>query len=164
MRPDVQPSERLVIVGIPRPVRFDIRPVQGPAPPGDGCAELGAFIGGVFVSRFIVPSEFAEPLGEALGRANPVILCGAEESPGGSVRANLLGLIGPDRVAEEGEPWNAGAGDAEHTPVTLGLFRRLPVERRFPGSLHAELADLFHCVMAGEESGFLDAEFRAAGL
>lgn len=168
-----RPRVEGVVVGTASPLTLRLEPLDHHlAPEGTVC--VGTFFGDHLISRCALPEETAE---EFLGMElfeRPVSLA-LNVSPGGpGLEGNLLALVPITEARDEPEsrePWKAsvpgagyeeaareeGGGEEQHlVGVFLGQVVRFEEDRKHPGSLVREAADMLANVVRGRIGNVVD--------
>lgn len=169
-----RPRVEGVVVGTASPLTLRLEPVDHHlAPAGTVC--VGSYFGERLISRCALPEETAQEFLQMEIFERPVSLA-LNVSPGGpGLEGNLLALVPMSEArgeAEPSEPWREsvpGAGyenevargetedDEEHlVGVFLGQVVRFEEDRKHPGSLVREAADMLADVVRGRIGDVVD--------
>lgn len=171
-RPDGEGES--VLVGTASPVPLRVERVEHHLTP-EGTACIASYLHGRLLGRCAVPAETAEEfLGMELFR-RPVALALNVRAADRVVEGNLLALVPASEVRTDpererkAEPWkesvpgsgydDAASDDEEEgqlVGVFLGQVVRFEADRRFPGSLVREAADMLAGVVRGRIGDVVD--------
>lgn len=168
------PEAPLALVLTDGPVSIQVRPMEDERTP-EGLVCLGTWFEGRLIGRCVVPPEVAAFLKDQalLDAPVPLALAAREEPPG--LQCRLFAVIDlPREAGEEGdeaEPWadsvpsssyeqviRAGEaeGDARQAAVLLGHIVRFAKDRKHPGDLPMEAADVLATLVAGRATEVVD--------
>lgn len=160
-----------VLVGTASPVRLEVRPVEHHLTPS-GAVCIGTFHDGRAIGRCAIPEESVAEFLEMDLFKRPVSLALNVRRGGPGVEGSLLALVPMESAEdEEEEPWKASvpgsgyeevAGDEEDRKETqlvgifLGQVVRFEEDRRNPGNLLREAADMLAGVIRGQVGSVVD--------
>lgn len=174
---DEGPEGRVALVVTDRPVPISVAPLEDERTP-EGMVCLGTSLRGQLVARCVVPPEAAAFLAGRAFFAEPVrlALAAEEADPGLQCRLFALVLLSADALTEEEEapePWaesvpssgyeeavrdseDGPAGTPRQAAILLGHVVRFDRDRRHPGSLPLEAADVLATIVSGQVSEVVD--------
>jgi len=162
------PSDGTVMVST-TPIPLTVRVIDDDrVPPGE--TGFGAYLADRLVARNALPSELIDRLPLAALFADPVPLVFQVGLGIPGIRGTLFALVpfGPMQAAvEPEEPWAASVpkfeaeaaaetGAAEPVLFPLGILVRTARDRKFPGDLPREAADLLRTALSGETHEVVD--------
>lgn len=165
-----------VLVGTASPVRLEVRPVEHHLTPS-GTVCIGTFHDGRPIGRCAIPEE---SVGEFLQMdlfQSPVSLALNVQRGGPGVEGSLLALVPMETTEEDHdeEPWKASVpgsgyeeaargsdekGDSQLVGIFLGQVVRFEEDRKNPGNLLREAADMLAGVIRGQVGSVVDRVLR----
>lgn len=161
-----------VLVGTASPVRLEVRPVEHHLTPS-GTICIGTFHDGHAIGRCAIPEESVGEFLEMDLFKRPVSLALNVRRGGPGVEGSLLALVPMEAPEddEEDEPWKAsvpgsgyeeaargseGKEDRQLVGIFLGQVVRFEEDRRNPGNLLREAADMLAGVIRGQVGSVVD--------
>lgn len=159
----------IVVAATDRPLPIAVRRILDERVPAD-LVGLATYLDDRLIARCAVPEEVVEFIeGRRLfEQPAQLVLAAKEEPPGLQCRLFALVEVAPDGAEDSAEPWAASvpkyqdAADSESAEVTpqgmifLGLIVRFAKDRKYPGNLGLEAADILKRVVEGETTEVVD--------
>lgn len=152
-------------------IPVSVRRIPNTSSTPEGMVSVEFMVLGHKIAQRHVPPERL-PMFKALLR-HPVqtVLAAHEDDPG--IQARLLAMVPAslakkyvDEADSKDEPWKASIPSFEDSgpetnpegfaPMLLGHAVRMQKDRRFPGSLDAETANLFQSILSGKGKNLVD--------
>jgi hypothetical protein len=160
-----------VLVGTASPVQLEVRTIAHHLTP-DGTSCIGTFHDGRSISRCAIPEESVEEFLEMELFKRPVSLALNVRRGGPGLEGSLLALVPMEAQLEEAEeeaPWKSsvpGAGyeeaaglapeEGQLVGIFLGQIVRFDKDRRNPGNLLREAADMLAGIIRGQVGSVVD--------
>ncbi len=169
-----EPETPVALVLTDQPVPIAVAQLQDDRTP-EGMVCLGTTLDGRLIGRCVVPPEMAAFLDQSQLLASPVplALAATEEPPG--LQCRLFAVVDlPAGALEEPdseEPWAAsvpssdfdkliraekGEGEAQRAAILLGHVVRFARDRKHPGNLPLEAADVLATLVSGRAGEVVD--------
>lgn len=158
-----------ILVGTASPIQLEVRPIEHHLTPG-GALCIGTFHNGRLIGRCAIPADSVEDFLDMDLFDEPVSLALDVRAGGPGVEGSLLALVPMERARDEDddagdEPWktsvpgasydaasqdeDAEADEGQLVGIFLGEVVRFNQDRKNPGSLLREAADMLADVVRG---------------